>query len=1135
MGKGQISAGFVVLYLLFGLLWIHGSDALIALLVTDVALFEQISRAKGTLFVILSGALLYLLAARVPAEAGRSRHAGLPRAGWLLATLLLLILTMPLLGSLLHGWLQRLPPQIGANPALWGLLAGLTAAALAALLIAGYRRQLGQALDRQASQEASRREHLLGRFFDMPFIGMALTDIRSGQWLRVNDCLERMLGCTAAQLQAQSWRDLTHPDDLAADERAFGRLLQGELDAYQLDKRFRAADGHYVPVRIYVKLLRDSRGDPEFAICMVRDLTRERADQAAVQRQSDLYNMLSRINQVILYSHSIDDVLRSACRIAVEEGRLSFAWIGRCDDQGRILESIAHAGDDDTAAGISELLQVFARHPGRGLSERALVQGRTVVVNDSLANDEYQPWHDFSRRYHCRAAIALPLHHQGRVFANLTLYADSTDFFTPALVKALEELARDIGFALDSISRDQALEAANQVINASPFVLVRWRCAPGWPIQFVSDNISNWGLDPQRLMRDEGAFEALIHPDDRERVLAEAEDHLDQGVTRYTQVYRLGRPDQPGVRWIEDRTHVLRDARGQVVGLEGVLTDISERQQQESRLRQADAVIQHTREAVLITDARQRILRTNPAFSDMFGWREQEICGRTTTLLRSSHHPPSFYQSLWQQVGAEGHWQGEIMCRRSNGEVFPALLSVSRIRAEQTDISHYVAVFTDLTRLRDSESRIEYLALHDALTGLPNRKALLRQLEACARYNRHHERVSALLMADLDNFRDINDSFGHSAGDQLLLQVVERLRLRLADSDQLYRLGGDEFAILLEEVADGNEAAIRAEQLMQQLGPVFRLGDEVDVHASASFGISLIDRTGQSPELTLQQADAALFKAKEQRGSISFFSDGLTAAVRERLKLEQRLRRALEQDELCLYYQPQWSIDGSRMTGVEALIRWLDPEHGMVPPSAFIPVAEQSALIGQIGSWVLNRACEQIADWQRRGIEVARVAVNVSPQQLRYHQLPEEVAATLARTGIDPGRLELELTESALMSPGMEAVSMLNALRRLGVRLAIDDFGTGYSSLAYLKRFPLDLLKIDKSFTDDLLASSEARAIVETIIVLGHKLGLQVLAEGVEQEAQRAELAGLGCHQFQGYLYSRPLPVAELEPLLGQS
>ncbi len=1129
--KGWQPQGYVALYLVFGLLWVNGSDVLIGWLSPSMDMFELISRFKGSAFVAISGGCLYLALASW-AQPSSSVKVAYGRVQWLVFTSLLMItLALPSVGGALARWLDAEKAFLVEASHGW-LLAGLVAMILTVMLIFMQRRQLNLAMSHLAANEASRREQLLGRFFDMPFIGMGLTDPHTGRWIKVNDCLEALLGYNLEELQQQSWQTLTHPGDLAADKQAFGSLLAGEAEAYQLEKRFIAAGGESVPVRIYIKLLRDSAGEPEHVICMIQDLTQERHNHQALQRQSDLYNMLSRVNQVILHSRSVDEVLQAACRIAVEEGQLNFAWIGLCDDQRRITSSSTYAGDPATADGLEQLLQVFARYPGRGLSERALLHDQTVVVNDSQGAAEYEPWHEFARRFNCLSAIALPLRHRGQVFANLTLYADTVDFFSPKLVKTLEELAHDIGFSLDSIKRDQALEAANQVINSSPFILVRWRHEAGWPLEYVSENIRSLGVEPDSLLRAGGRFEAVIHPLDRTRVQAEAEKYLQQGLASFTQTYRLSNTGDAKERWVEDQTHVQRDSRGQVVGIEGVLTDITERRQQESRLRQSAAVIQNAREAVLITDASKRITRANPASREMFGWDEQELRDQAVSILRSEHHPESFYHALWQQVGEAGHWQGEIMCRRRLGEVFPALLSVSQIRQDSGDVSHYIGVFTDLTQLKNSESRIEHLATHDALTGLPNRTSLFRQLEVCSRYNRHHERLSALLMADLDNFRDINDSFGHLEGDRLLLQVVERFRATLREGEHLYCLGGDEFAILLEEVADSNAAASFATLLMQQLQPVFRLSDSAEVRASASFGINLIEDLELSPEVIFQQADAALSKAKEQRGSFSFFSDDLTAAVHRRLQLEQRLRRALEQDELCLYYQPQWSIDGARMTGVEALIRWQDPEQGLVSPAEFIPVAEQSALISRIGSWVLRNACEQIAAWQERGVEVPRVAVNVSPQQLQHHDLPQEVAEILQQTGIPPALLELELTEGALMSPGLEAVGMLNALRALGVSLAIDDFGTGYSSLAYLKRFPLNLLKIDKSFTDDLLTSGEALAIVETIIMLGHKLGLDVLAEGVEEDAQRAELERLGCHQFQGYLKSKPVPAEALEALL---
>lgn len=1123
-------AGYVLLYLLFGLVWIHGSDTLISAVTTTVPSFEQVSRFKGSLFVVISAGLLYMARMRWQPSINKAEalhHSLAQRA--LLACLLLLMMVMPVAGGVITRWLDPVSASIETHWP-WWLFTGLIAVMLSTLLIIYFRQHLYYSLSIFTEREASRREQLLAGFFDMPFIGMGLTDPVSGRWLRANRFLQTLLGYDLEHLSRLDWQKLTHPDDLASDEQEFSRLMAGEVDAYELEKRFISATGEAVPVSIYIKLLRDGVGDPEHVICMVRDLRREQVAKQALKRQSNLYNMLSQVNQLILHSHSINEVLSSACRIAVEEGQMSFAWVGRCDDQYRIVESIAHAGDAHTAIGVNKLFESFSRHPGRGVSEQALVEGRTIAINNILDDPAYQPWHDFARQYRCLAAIALPLWHQGRVFANLTLYADTADFFTGSLVNTLEEMAHDIGFAMDSIQRDQALEAANQVINSSPFVLIRWDSRPGWPIVFVSDNVRNWGVEPEMLLQDSRCFASMIHPQDRDWITSEVDQYLEQGYSTYTQSYRLVLPGSDKVIWVEDSTHVLRDSDGQVFGIEGVLSDITMRRQQEVRLQQAAAVIESTREAVLITDASKQILQVNPAFTEMFGWREVELEGKTTTLLSSGKHGEGFYRKLWDQINTQGHWQGEIISRRRNGEIFPALLSISRLGMEE--VTRYVGVYTDLSLLKDSESRLEHLATHDALTGLPNRKALFRHLEHCCHYNRKHNCTSALLLSDLDNFRDINDSYGHLEGDRLLQQVVKRLQHQLGDDANLYRLGGDEFAVLVDKVADGKEAAKAATDLMQQLAPVFHLSMGNEVKVSASTGISLINNTLLSPQMILQQADAALFKAKEQRGSLSFFSDDLTTTVRHRLQLEQKMRRGLEHDEFCLYYQPQWSMDGGKMTGVEALIRWQDPERGLVPPSEFIPVAEQSDLIALIGRWVLRRACEQIACWQARGVPVARVAVNVSPQQLRYHQLPDEVAAVLQETEIDPAHLELELTESALMSPGLNAEAMLQALRAKGIRLAIDDFGTGYSSLAYLKRFPLDLLKIDKSFTDDLLESSEAYAIVETIILLGHKLGLEVLAEGVEEEEQRLQLVQLGCNQFQGYLKNRPLSVEELETQL---
>ena len=1120
---------YVGLYLVLGLLWIYGSDAvLVALLGQDTAAFALISSIKGSFFVVVTGLFFYIALRRIQRVKAVRGLKPVAHEKSLLVGMLLLALSAPFIADFFNHLFYG-GEHLGDGMDL--LLAGLVPLTIAAFLVFYYRHQLHARLGQELRQEAALREDMLGHFFNLPFFGMALSDPYTGQWLRVNEQLASMLGYSAADLCKRRWQDVTPADDLAGETQAFERLMKGEIRDYVFDKHFVSAAGERIPVRIFVQLIYDPSGKPEFIICMVQNQTREQEQQMLLQRESSLYNMLSQVNQLILHSKSEDEVLQSACEIAITLDELTFAWVGRCDDQRHLRSVVAHAGNGITDEGFKSLFALYEQHPGQGLSEKALLEERTVVDIDSMNAPEYKPWRDFIQRFDCCSAVALPIRKGGQIYANLTLYSNEVGFFTDRLVETLEEMASDIGFALDSIQRDRALEAANQVINSSPFVLIRWSNDPGWPVTFVSDNIRRWGLSPDRFLSTCGTFEEIIHPEDQGRIAQEIEEYLTSGVNEYSQLYRICLPDGRLI-WVDDRTHVIRDENGEVAGIEGVLVDVTERQQQESRLQQAAAVVQSTREGVLVTDAEHQVLQINPAFTDMFGWQEDDLIGKTPAVLRSGRHSSAFYRKLGESLEQDGYWQGEILSRRRDGEAFPALLSISRVRNHYNETTHYVGVYTDLTRLKNSESRIEFLSNYDPLTELPNRQQLFRRLEECIEYNRRHDRLSALVMADLDNFKTINDSLGHIEGDNLLIEVVSRFKTRVREEDSLYRLGGDEFAILLEDVGSSERAARVADELMRQLTPVFVLGDGVEVRTSASCGISMIDGGVSAPEAILQQADAALFKAKEQRGSLSFFSDDLTASARYRLDLEQRLRYAIEHDELCLFYQPQWNVRTGELTGLEALIRWHDAERGLIAPGVFIPVAEQSSLIGAIGCWVVRHACQQMAEWLESGLDVPRVAVNVSPQQLHYHDLVSIVRDALQETGIPPARLEIELTEGVLMSSSIEPEVMLDSLRQLGVRLAIDDFGTGYSSLAYLTRFPLDLLKIDKSFTDDLLFSPEARAVVETIIVLGQKLNLTVLAEGVENSEQLDALSQLGCHQFQGYLRSRPLPIEEVQALL---
>jgi diguanylate cyclase (GGDEF)-like protein/PAS domain S-box-containing protein len=558
-----------------------------------------------------------------------------------------------------------------------------------------------------------------------------------------------------------------------------------------------------------------------------------------------------------------------------------------------------------------------------------------------------------------------------------------------------------------------------------------------------------------------------------------------------------------------------------------------ERKRTEIQLKLAAQVFEQSNEGFMITDAHHILIKVNPAFSAITGYSESEALGKSATLLDSGHHDQEFERSIKTSIEAHNFWQGEVWKRRKNGEVYPELLNRSVLRDSAGHISQYVDVFADITQLKASEAQLEFLAHHDPLTALPNRLRLFFRLEHAIDAAKRDNKQLALLMLDLDRFKDVNDSFGHLAGDQLLQLVAAQLKKRLRDIDTVCRLGGDEFTVLLEDIAQPEDAARIAQIIISDLCEPWTLSTSIEVLIGVSIGISLYPQHGDTPELLLQHADAAMYKAKESgRNRFAYFSNEFTEAARERIALEGRLRRAIIQNELRVYYQPQIDIATGKIIGAEALVRWQNPVDGLIPPNRFIPVAEQTGLIMALGAWVLKETCRQGRQWLEAGFPPMTLAVNVSPHQLRQGDLSALVAEVLMETGFPAEYLELELTESGLMERQTEIITLMNNLRAQGIRLAIDDFGTGYSSLAYLKRFPLDVLKIDKSFIDDIPHHQDDMEIAATIIAMGHTLGFKVLAEGVETQEQLTFLEAKGCDYYQGYLKSRPLPADDFTVLL---
>ncbi|RCX26374.1 PAS domain S-box protein [Thioalbus denitrificans] len=563
-----------------------------------------------------------------------------------------------------------------------------------------------------------------------------------------------------------------------------------------------------------------------------------------------------------------------------------------------------------------------------------------------------------------------------------------------------------------------------------------------------------------------------------------------------------------------------------------IIQDVTDRQRAEEQLRLAARVFESTNEGVVVTDTDGIILTVNNAFERITGYGAAEVKGQNPRILKSDRHDELFYRTLWENILTTGQWQGEIWNRRKSGEIYPEWLTISAVRDTAGETTHFVGVFADISAIKESEQQLEHLAHHDPLTGLPNRLLFNARLAHALQRARREQSQVAVLFLDLDRFKNVNDSLGHPAGDRLIQAVAGRLVGCVRDQDTVARLGGDEITIIAEDIRHSRDAAAVAQKVLEAFARPFALDDQ-EVYITASMGVSLFPDDGGEVATLVKNADAAMYRAKAQgRNNYQFYTAELTTMAFERLALESSLRRALERGELVLHYQPQVACGDGRITGLEALVRWRHPEMGLVAPGRFIPIAEETGLIIPLGAWVLEAACRQAHVWHTAGHPGLTLSVNLSARQFQQPDLVETVERILAETGLEAGTLELELTESAFTDNAEEAVRSLHRLKALGVTLAIDDFGTGYSSLSQIKQFPIDRLKIDKSFVDDIPHDADDMTITRAIIALGRSLQMEVVAEGVETEAQRAFLEAEGCDTLQGFLFSTPVPAEAFGELL---
>jgi diguanylate cyclase (GGDEF)-like protein/PAS domain S-box-containing protein len=578
----------------------------------------------------------------------------------------------------------------------------------------------------------------------------------------------------------------------------------------------------------------------------------------------------------------------------------------------------------------------------------------------------------------------------------------------------------------------------------------------------------------------------------------------------------------------------IRTAFGEMYAVCGIATDITERKLAEADLRIAASAFE-SQEGMMITDAQTKILKVNQAFAGSTGYSAEEVVGQTPRMFKSGRHDATFFRDMWSSILLTGGWQGEIWDRRKNGEIYPKWLTISSVKGEDGVVTNYIGMHHDITQRKLAEERIEELAFFDPLTRLPNRTLLMDRLKQTMTAGNRAGTYGALLFIDLDQFKTLNDTLGHDHGDLLLRQVASRLNACVRGGDTVARLGGDEFVVVLENLSENSDDAatqtkVLGEKIHFALGQIYQLG-VVEHRITASIGATLFFGQETSVDELLKQADLAMYKAKEMgRNALRFFDPAMQIIVLERASLEKNLRLAIREKQFVLHFQPQVEGDSNHVVGAEALIRWAHPERGLMPPTYFITLAEETGLILPIGHWVLETACVQLACWANQpDMAHLSLAVNISAKQLHESDFVGQVLAVLASTGANPKKLKLELTESLLVTDVNDVIVKMVALKANGVSFSLDDFGTGYSSLSYLKKLPLDQLKIDRSFVEHILDDSNDAAIAKMVIALAESLSLSVIAEGVEAEPQRTFLAILGCNSYQGYLFSRPLPLKEFE------
>lgn len=915
--------------------------------------------------------------------------------------------------------------------------------------------------------------------------GIALIE-KCGRIIYANQYLCDLLGISQEDLFAQPFGGQIHAEDMAARDDALRQLFDGSLQEYTAERRYiRKSDGHCLWLRIAVSLAKAASNAPDFLVAVVQDISDRKLNELALSKRVD------RQQQLVTLSASLPGALCSYR--SLPDGRTTTEFVTQAfrevvgyspsepqdvpgtqfrnvhpDDVPNLLNSITTAARERRPWRTE--YRVF--HPEKGWIYVEETSAPEAELDGSIV------WYSFVHDVTARRIVEQQLSEQQSLCASVLATA----------MDAVVAVDQDLNIAVFNKAAEIMFGHAAENVIGQPYTL----------------------LAPRAQTRSNLKQFALIGSASR----------IDYAPARSARLVGLRSNGQEfPVEVSMSRTEARKNSI-----LTAILRDVTERDRDEAHLRQAAAVFDNSQEAIVITDGAGSIIRVNPSFRRISGFEDSKVLGRTLTLLRSGRNEIHLYRQIAEKVAATGTWQGEAWIRSRNGSHTPHWVVVSTVHNVGDKPANHVVSFVDISRIKHTEIQLNHLALHDTLTGLPNRHLLNQRLARAIERSRQTERLGAVLFIDLDRFKTVNDSLGHQAGDELLRSIATRLKLRVRGGDTVSRLGGDEFVIVLEDIDDPGNACKVAQDIIEIIEEPVAVSCGHEVYVSASVGISFFPTDAETAEDLIQRADSALYAAKQSGRSVHRCYDvALTIAANERLKTESRMRRALVRNEFLLHYQPIIDLQRKRVVGAEALIRWNDPLHGFIQPLSFIPLAEETGFIVPLGDWVIRQACSQFNTWRQAGIDLDILSINVSARQFRLSDLPQRIEAVLREMDFPASCIEIEITESALMEEGTEAIKKLDALKKIGVHLSIDDFGTGYSSLSCLKRFPLDTLKVDRSFIRDVPTDTTATQITQAIILLAKTLNLHAIAEGVETLEQADFLKAEGCQLAQGYYFSQPL------------